>query len=110
MSRRRPSDDDLPPPGFPSFPTDDVPDPGMTIPFRRPTPKAKPVPVPEPEMDELDPEPLSDEVTSSGMRRRAATRSQALLHVPSLILGFSGGVLLTTMLCGVVIAVFTTFG
>ena len=112
MSRRRPSDDDLPPPGLPVLPVDDVPDPTATIPFRRSTAKKKPAPPAPQPLQELEPDPTTDDTSRPGAapHPRSGPPQLASLHLPSMILGFSAGMLVTTMLCGAAFALFTTLG
>ncbi len=72
---------------------DPVPDPSMTIPFRRPVKGEDPAPA--------APAPAT---------REAAPRHGPTLDLPSLILGFSAGVLLTSAVCGLAFAAFTLLG
>jgi len=71
---------------------DHVPDPSMTIPFRRPVKGEEPVPTP----------------TAPPVKE--APRHGPTLDLPSLILGFSAGVLLTSAVCGLAFAAFTLLG
>ena len=72
---------------------DYVPDPSMTIPFRRSASQ-------EGATDRVE------EATPGRTRRRAPARQ---LHLPSLILGFSAGVLATSAVCAFMFALFTLF-
>ncbi len=69
-------------------PVDRVPDPGTTLPFRRATPATA---------------EAREEPASSTTPRRARG---ARLDLPSLLLGFSAGVLLSAAVCGLVFTVF----
>jgi len=70
-------------------PVDRVPDPGATIPFRRPTPAG-----------------AEDREEPASVAAPRQSRGRAGLDLPSLLLGFSAGVLLSAAVCGFVFAVF----
>jgi hypothetical protein len=75
-------------------PVDHVPDPGATIPFRRSM--------------AVEPDDVPQAPSTAGTPRRSA--SQRNLHLPSLVLGFSAGVLLSAALCAFAFALFVALG